>query len=92
MFSFISPYDKALKKTDLSYITRLKRILTVGGLSALMYLIATIFDFILLFLLTIFQPLKKIKRNNKEFKYKNYKKYLESKSYENNKKVKKKKQ
>ena len=84
-------YDKALKKTDLSFITRIKKILTIGHLSPVIYLCAVLIDFIFLFLLTIFQPLKSIKKNEKEFKYKNYVKYLESKKNDNNKKVKKKK-
>jgi phosphatidylinositol glycan class A protein len=84
-------YDKALKKTDLSFITRIKKIMTVGHLSTVIYLCAVLIDFIFLFLLTIFQPLKSIKKKDKEFKYKNYVKYLESKKNDGNKKVKKKK-
>ena len=72
-------YDKALKKADLSFITRIKKILSIGNLSSVIYLCAVLIDFIFLFLLTIFQPLKKIKRNVKEFKYKNYKKFLNGK-------------
>ena len=79
-------YQKALKKTDLSFITRIKKIFTIGNLSTIIYLCAVLIDFIFLFLLTIFQPLKSIKTNKKEFKYENYKKYLE-----NEKKNKKKK-
>ena len=56
-------YDKALKKTDLSFITRIKKILTIGHLSPVIYLCAVLIDFIFLFLLTIFQPLKSIKKN-----------------------------
>ena len=77
-------YQKALKKTDLSFITRIKKIFTIGNLSTIIYLCAVLIDFIFLFLLTIFQPLKSIKTNKKEFKYENYKKYLE-----NEKKIKK---
>ena len=85
-------YDKALKKTDLSFITRIKKICTVGHLSSVIYLCAVLIDFIFLFFFTLFQPLKNIKRNEKEFKYKNYKKYLERRKNENSRKVKKKKQ
>ncbi len=85
-------YDKALQKTDLSFITRIKKIFTVGHLSPIIYLCAVLIDCIFLFLLTVFQPLRSIKRNEKEFKYNNYKKYLENKKNENNKKNKKKKQ
>lgn len=84
-------YDKALKKTDLSFITRIKKIMTIGHLSTVIYLCAVLIDFIFLFLLTIFQPLRSIKKKDKEFKYKNYVKYLESKKNDGNKKVKKKK-
>ena len=83
-------YNKALKKTDLSFITRIKKILTVGNLSSIIYLCAMLIDCIFLFLLTVFQPLRSIKRNKKEFKYSNYKKYLENKKRENKEKNKKK--
>ena len=78
-------YQRALKKNDLSFITRIKKIFTVGHLSALLYLCAVLIDILILFLLTIFQPLRSIKKNKKEFKYKNYIKYLRKKKEENEK-------
>ena len=83
-------YDKALKKTDISFITRIKKILTTGHISPFLYLCAVLIDIIFLFLLTVFQPVKKFKNNSKEFKYQNYVKYLEKKK-ENHFKNKKKK-
>ena len=80
-------YQRALKKTDLSFITRIKKIFTVGNKAPLIYLCAVLIDFIVLFLLTIFEPLKCIKTNKKEFKYKNYIKYLQNKKQENNEKI-----
>ena len=53
-------YQRALKKTDMSFITRIKKIFTVGHMSPIIYLCAVLIDFILRFLLTIFQPLKSI--------------------------------
>ena len=79
-------YQKALKKADVSFITRIKKIFTVGHMSPIIYLCAVLIDFIFLFLLTIFQPLKSIQRNKKEFKYKNYIKYLQNKKNNNIKK------
>ena len=78
-------YQRALKKKDLSFITRIKKIFTIGHMSAMLYLCAVLIDFILLFLLTVFQPLRSIKKNKKEFKYKNYIKYLRNKKKENEK-------
>ena len=78
-------YQRALKKKDLSFITRIKKIFTIGHMSAMLYLCAVLIDFILLFLLTVFQPLRSIKKNKKEFKYKNYIKYLRNKKNENEK-------
>ena len=78
-------YQKALKKNDLSFITRIKKIFIVGHLSPLLYLCAVLIDIFILFLLTIFQPLRSIKKNKKEFKYKNYVKYLRNKKKENEK-------
>ena len=78
-------YQRALKKKDLSFITRIKKIFTIGHMSAMLYLCAVLIDFILLFLLTVFQPLRSIKKNKKEFKYKNYIKYLRNKNKENEK-------
>jgi len=79
-------YQRALKNTDLSFITRIKKIFTVGHMAPIIYLCAVLIDFIFIFFLTIFQPLKSIKTNGKEFKYKNYLKYLRNKKKENNKK------
>ena len=81
-------YDRALKKNDLSFITRIKKIFTVGHMSPIIYLCAVLIDFIFLFFFTIFEPLKSIKKDKKQVKYKNYVKYLEDKK---NKKTKKKK-
>ena len=78
-------YQRALKKKDLSFITRIKKIFTIGHMSAMLYLCAVLIDFILLFLLTVFEPLRSIKKNKKEFKYKNYIKYLRNKKKENEK-------
>ena len=78
-------YQRALKKNDFSFITRIKKIFTVGHMSPILYLCAVLIDIILLFLLTIFQPLRSIKKNKKEFKYKNYVKYLRNKKKENEK-------
>ena len=78
-------YQRALKKNDFSFITRIKKIFTVGHMSPILYLCAVLIDIILLFLLTIFQPLRRIKKNKKEFKYKNYVKYLRNKKKENEK-------
>ena len=78
-------YQRALKKHDFSFITRIKKIFTVGHMSPILYLCAVLIDIILLFLLTIFQPLRSIKKNKKEFKYKNYVKYLLNKKKENEK-------
>ena len=78
-------YQRALKKKDLSFITRIKKIFTIGHMSAMLYLCAVLIDFILLFLLTVFQPLRSIQKNKKEFKYKNYIKYLRNKKSENEK-------
>ena len=78
-------YQRALKKKDLSFITRIKKIFTVGHMSSILYLCAVLIDIIILFLLTIFQPLRRIKKNKKEFKYKNYVKYLRNKKKENEK-------
>ena len=78
-------YQRALKKKDLSFITRIKKIFTIGHMSAMLYLCAVLIDFILLFLLTVFQPLRSIKKSKKEFKYKNYIKYLRNKKNENEK-------
>ena len=78
-------YQRALKKKDLSFITRIKKIFTIGHMSAMLYLCAVLIDFILLFLLTVFEPLRSIKKNKKEFKYKNYIKYLRNKKNENEK-------
>ena len=78
-------YQRALKKNDFSFITRIKKIFTVGHMSPILYLCAVLIDIILLFLLTIFQPLRSIKKNKKEFKYKNYVKYLLNKKKENEK-------
>ena len=78
-------YQRALKKNDFSFITRIKKIFTVGHMSPILYLCAVLIDIILLFLLTIFQPLRSIKKNKKEFKYKNYVKYLRNKKMENEK-------
>ena len=75
-------YQRALKKNDFSFITRIKKIFTVGHMSPILYLCAVLIDIILLFLLTIFQPLRSIKKNKKEFKYKNYVKYLRNKKKE----------
>ena len=82
-------YHKALEKTDLSFITSIKKILSVGHLSSIIYLFAFLIDCIILFLFTVFQPFRSIKRSKKEFKYSNYKKYLQNIK---NKKKKKKKQ
>ena len=79
-------YQRALKKDDVSFITRIKKIFTVGHMSPIIYLCAVLIDIMLLFLLTIFQPLKSIKRDKKEFKYKNYIKYLQNKKNNNIKK------
>ena len=79
-------YQRALKKDDVSFITRIKKIFTVGHMSPIIYLCAVLIDIMLLFLLTIFQPLKSIKRDKKEFKYKNYIKYLKKKKNNNVKK------
>ena len=78
-------YQRALKKRDVSFITRIKKIFTVGHKAPIIYICAVLIDFILLFLLTIFQPLKSIKVNTKEFKYKNYIKYLKEKKQEKDK-------
>ena len=78
-------YQRALKKNDFSFITRIKKIFTVGHMSPILYLCAVLIDIILLFLLTIFQPLRSIKKNKKEFKYKNYVKYLRNRKKENEK-------
>ena len=78
-------YQRALKKNDFSFITRIKKIFTVGHMSPILYLCAVLIDIILLFLLTIFQPLRNKKKNKKEFKYKNYVKYLRNKKKENEK-------
>ena len=78
-------YQRALKKADLSFITRIKKIFTVGHKAPLIYICAVLIDFIILFLLTIFQPLKGINTNKKEFKYKNYIKYLQNKKHKKNK-------
>ena len=78
-------YQRALKKKDLSFITRIKKIFTIGHMSAMLYLCAVLIDFILLFLLTVFEPLRSIKKNKKEFKYQNYIKYLRNKKKENEK-------
>ena len=83
-------YQRALKKTDVSFITRIKKIFTVGHKAPLIYLCAVLIDFIFLFLLTIFQPLSSIKTKKKEFKYKNYIKYLQKKKQEKNQKESKK--
>ena len=80
-------YQRALKKTDMSFITRIKKIFTVGHMSPIIYLCAVLLDFLFLFLFTVFQPLKSIKTSKKEFKYKNYVKFLSNKKKikENNK-------
>ena len=78
-------YQRALKKNDFSFITRIKKIFTAGHISPILYLCAVLIDILLLFLLTIFQPLRSIKKNKKEFKYKNYLKYLRNKKKENEK-------
>ena len=80
-------YQRALKKTDMSFITRIKKIFTVGHKSPIIYLCAVLLDFLFLFLFTVFQPLKSIKTSKKEFKYKNYVKFLRNKKKikENNK-------
>ena len=80
-------YQRALKKTDMSFITRIKKIFTVGHMSPIIYLCAVLLDFLFLFLFTVFQPLKSIKTSKKEFKYKNYVKFLHNKKKvkENNK-------
>jgi phosphatidylinositol glycan class A protein len=80
-------YQRALKKTDMSFITRIKKIFTVGHMSPIIYLCAVLLDFLFLFLFTVFQPLKSIKTSKKEFKYKNYVKFLRNKKKikENNK-------
>jgi phosphatidylinositol glycan class A protein len=80
-------YQRALKKTDMSFITRIKKIFTVGHMSPIIYLCAVLLDFLFLFLFTVFQPLKSIKTSKKEFKYKNYVKFLRNKKkiIENNK-------
>ena len=72
-------YQRALKKTDMSFITRIKKIFTVGHMSPIIYLCAVLLDFLFLFLFTVFQPLKSIKTSKKEFKYKNYVKFLRNK-------------
>jgi phosphatidylinositol glycan class A protein len=80
-------YQRALKKTDMSFITRIKKIFTVGHMSPIIYLCAVLLDFLFLFLFTVFLPLKSIKTSKKEFKYKNYVKFLRNKKKikENNK-------
>ena len=78
-------YQRALKKTDLSFITRIKKIFTVGHKAPIIYLCAVLIDFLIFFFLILFQPLKNIKTNNKEFKYKNYLKYLHNKKNQANK-------
>ena len=78
-------YQRALKKTDVSFITRIKKIFTVGHKAPIIYICAVLIDIIFLFLLTIFQPLSSIKRKKKEFKYKNYIKYLQNKKKDKNK-------
>ena len=82
-------YQRALKKTDMSFITRIKKIFTVGHMSPIIYLCAVLLDFLFLFLFTVFQPLKSIKTSKKEFKYKNYVKFLRNKKKvkENNKNI-----
>ena len=78
-------YQRALKKTDLSFITRIKKIFTVGHKAPFIYLCAVLIDLMCFFFLILFQPLKNIKTNNKEFKYKNYLKYLYNKNKQANK-------
>ena len=78
-------YQRALKKTDLSFITRIKKIFTVGHKAPFIYLCAVLIDLMYFFFLILFQPLKNIKTNNKEFKYKNYLKYLHNKKKQANK-------
>ena len=84
-------YEKALQKTDLSFITRIKKILTIGNLSSVIFLFAVMIDFIFLLFFTIVQPFKNIKPKEKEFEYKNYVKYLENKKKENKNKIRTKK-
>ena len=43
-------YQRALKKTDMSFITRIKKIFTVGHMSPIIYLCAVLLDFLFLFL------------------------------------------
>ena len=57
----------------------------MGHKAPFIYLCAVLIDFLIFFFLILFQPLKNIKTNNKEFKYKNYLKYLHNKKKQANK-------
>lgn len=86
----VQVYQKALNKKDVSFYTRIKKSLTGGGVSGFMYLVAFLVDMFLLIVFTIIQPVQSFeqKRGKKEFKYKNYRTFLEKKkSGKNNKNI-----
>ncbi len=64
-------YDNSLKCEDRSFITRFKKILTIGNGSAVLYLTAVLLDYLILLLLTVIQPKAQIKKE-KEFDHKRY--------------------
>ena len=72
----MSVYKIAMEQSDLSFITRIKKILSCGHYSAFLFLCAFLVDCLFLILFTVFQPLKSIKNKTREFKYKHYIKYL----------------
>ncbi|MCQ2817474.1 MAG: glycosyltransferase [archaeon] len=68
-------YERAMKCTDRSIITRLKKASGIGHLSSLNQLILIIIDYILLVVLAFFFPSYKYKKEP-NFDYENYKTYL----------------
>lgn len=71
-------YDKAMNDSDRSMITRIKNILSIGRLSAILYLCVVIMAYLILMFLSIVQPKKSIKKE-KTFNYKYYIQLLENK-------------
>ena len=71
-------YDKAFDRSDRSIINRLKTILGVGSLSAIIYMFVICFCYLNLMLLSIIQPKRSIKKE-KTFNYKYYIQLLENK-------------
>ena len=72
-------YDKALV-TDHSMLTRIKSILGIGYLSAILYLFVAIMASLNMMILAIIQPKRSIKMQ-KTFDYKYYIQLLENKYY-----------